>query len=117
MSYDGSPVCLSLWASEERAQIQPQKQGHSKQSRTLPKTTRSSSFMAHKPCSKNRSDRPSSSSDVSESVGTVAGRAVILKYVGERVDGAIGHEQWKPHLMRQGLQLTLTRRVVPILHG
>ena len=51
--------------------------------------------MAHKPCSKNRSDRPSSSSDVSESVGTVAGRAVILKYVGKRVDGehgAIGHE-------------------------
>lgn len=38
MSYNGSPVCLSLWASEEKAHlIQPQKQGHSKQSRTLQK--------------------------------------------------------------------------------
>jgi len=38
MSHDGSPVCLSLWASEEKAHlIQPQKQGRSKQSRTLQK--------------------------------------------------------------------------------
>ena len=46
MLYDGSPVCLSCGQAKKGA-IQPQKQGHSKQSRTLQKHVLAASWLTN----------------------------------------------------------------------